>query len=278
MAQFLLCGGVLFAVAPRSHISDTVVIDAAALDALRAAEARRLGEGSLTVAESRAVGQRAVEDELLYREGLRLGFDRDDPVVRQRVIQKVLFLSEEMAGANVPPGEADLMAFFERTRARWSKPERVHLIHVFASTEARAAALATALEKHAAADVPPPVGEPFPLARSFSGTRDRLAADYGAEFADATFSLAPDRFSGPIRSRFGWHLVKVLSHDVAAAATFADVHDQLPIAYLVEKKQDAVARFLRAAFERYTVSLAGTPLRTYAPTGRIARAASATAD
>jgi hypothetical protein len=43
----------------------------------------------------------------LYREALRLGLDVGDPIVRQRLIQKVLFVAEDLGGATRTPREAE---------------------------------------------------------------------------------------------------------------------------------------------------------------------------
>ena len=44
--------------------------------------------------ELRAAVDAYVRDEMLYREGLALGLDRDDPVVRNRIRQKADLLSD----------------------------------------------------------------------------------------------------------------------------------------------------------------------------------------
>jgi hypothetical protein len=40
--------------------------------------------------------QSFIREEVMYREALALGLDRDDPVVRRRLRQKLEFLSEDM--------------------------------------------------------------------------------------------------------------------------------------------------------------------------------------
>src|SRR5512142_1453621 len=111
VVQFALIGGLIFAVAPRPRSSSTIEITGKRLSALRAAEAANSRELHLSSAMDRAVDQRALEDEILYREGIRLGLDKNDGIVRQRIAQKVLFLAEEVAGASRPPDPASLQAF-----------------------------------------------------------------------------------------------------------------------------------------------------------------------
>ena len=49
-----------------------------------------------------------VREEVLYREALKLGLDRDDTVVRRRLQQKMEFVGDELAAAE--PGDAELQA------------------------------------------------------------------------------------------------------------------------------------------------------------------------
>src|SRR5215510_5405668 len=51
-----------------------------------------------------------VDDEVLYREALRLGLDQDDEIIRRRLIQKLEFLQRDLT---VPPApsDADLRAY-----------------------------------------------------------------------------------------------------------------------------------------------------------------------
>ena len=44
-----------------------------------------------------------VHDEILYREGVALGLDRDDIVVKRRVRQKIEVMAEEEAAAGRQP-------------------------------------------------------------------------------------------------------------------------------------------------------------------------------
>jgi hypothetical protein len=45
-----------------------------------------------------------IKEEILYREALALGLDRDDIVIRRRMRQKMEFLSEDVAR---PPGTSE---------------------------------------------------------------------------------------------------------------------------------------------------------------------------
>jgi peptidyl-prolyl cis-trans isomerase C len=203
-----------------------------------------------------------LQDEILYREALRLGLDRDDNVVRRRLIQKVLFLAEDLAGVMAPPSEAELRAFFDATRAQWTRPARVRFVHVYAGPTRRDH-LADLREPAIAATSrapgqPPDLGDAFPVPRVGTASHDELVADFGAAFADAVFALQPGTWSDPIPSRHGWHLV--VARTEAGPATFDEVRGRLPLTYLVARKKQATADFIRQAATRYRITIDGHPL------------------
>lgn len=274
LVHFMVAGGLIFALAPRPPASRDIVIDGATLEALERAQAQRIGTPVLAPEEERDIRARAIEDELLYREALRLGFDHNDNIVRQRLIQKVLFLAEDLAGVPATPSEEELRAFFETTRSQWTRPAQVRFIHVYAGTNRHDQLLAlrgdVVAAERAAPGVPPSLGEAFPLPRTVSTSRDALAVEYGPGFADAVFLQEPGTWSEPVQSKFGWHLVKVVERQEAGPATFEDVRDKLPLTYLVARKKRAVADFLQRAATRYRITVDGKPLTELPSSGRTA--------
>jgi len=271
MVHFAVVGGLIFALAPavdRSHVS----VSGDYLQSLHAAQARRLGVEKLSVERAAEVDRRALEDEVLYREAVRLGLDRDDGLVREHLIQKMLLLAEDLGGASREPTRDEVRAYFERTRDRWQRDERVHLVHVFATRKETAVGLADAVRVADAArpDAAPAVGEAFARSRDVRGGREDYAASYGEHFADAVFALPTGQWSEPVESRFGWHLVKVLQHTPGAPASFDEVFDRVRLEYAVVHRHEAIARFLAQAFKRYHVDVDGMPLGRYEPTDRLA--------
>jgi hypothetical protein len=72
--------------------------------------------------------QRLVEDrvreEVLYREALALGLEKDDTIVKRRMAQKLQFLAEDIAAAREPTPE-ELGTWYEANRNQFAFPPRV---------------------------------------------------------------------------------------------------------------------------------------------------------
>lgn len=269
VAHFLVLGGLIFALAPRPPSGRDIHLTRTQLGALYGAEARRSGK-ALGPERREAIDARAVEDEILYREALRLGLDRGDGIVRQRLIQKVIFLAEDLGGAAARPTEADLRAYYEETRERWQVPERWRFVHVFAGPGKRAELLALRprVIAEGTGDAPPALGDAFPLARSVAGSRAEIEREYGESFAKAVAVAEAGAWTEPVESRFGVHLVKVIAHEPARPQSYEEARPRLKLARLVDVKEKALRSYMESAFERYQVDVDGEPVASYVSSGR----------
>jgi hypothetical protein len=260
LLQFLFLGAVIFALAPKSEAPGRISLSGAYLRSLQAAEAARAaGDGA------QAVQRRAIEDEVLYREALRLGLEQQDPLVRAHLIQKMLLLAEDLGGATRTPTEAELQRFFTEHRERWEQPASWRFIHVFA---ARPETLER-LRLDPAAAVPPDVGEPFPLSRDVRKTEPELLGTYGPELYQGLAAAGDGGWSAAVRSRYGWHRLKVLEHVGAHLPAFEEVRGRVSLDYAVERRRAAVQAFLSRALERYQVDVDGHPAPVFVPEGRL---------
>jgi len=192
LLRFLVLGALLFA-ADRLWSREPpapVVIPAARVEAVRA-EWVAWQQRAPSEAELARALESEIEEELLYREALRRGYDRGDPVVFRRLVQNLRFagadadrddaslyrearelglhesdivvrrrlvqrmrLELEAAALAEEPAEAELRAHFEATRDRYRSPARVTFHQIFFE-QGRAEAAARALEALRAADAPP---------------------------------------------------------------------------------------------------------------------------
>ena len=268
VVQFLVIGAVIFALAPRRRDDLRISLRGSDLDALHTAQAQRLGVPTLSDDGRAAVDRHAIEDELLYREAVRLGLDRIDSVVRRHLAQKMLILAEDLADATREPTHEQLAAYFDRTRERWHLDGQLHLMHVFAVRRDTLIDLDGAV-RATPQGVVPVLGDAFPHARELRGGHEDIAATYGEPFADAVAQLPVGEWSMPIESRFGWHVVRIVDHSPRRAARLDEVVDQLRLAFTAERRSEATAQFLTKAFARYVVEIDGTPVTNYRPTVRL---------
>jgi hypothetical protein len=274
LTHFFLLGSLLFAITPAPKETRTVSIAPDVLAALRAAEARKLGKASLTAEESRLVESRAVEDELLYREALRLRISEGDIIVRQRLVQKLLVLAEDIDGASEPLTDVALQDCFSKTKDQWKLPAKIQFVHVVGSS--RDAVLAVREQVTAFTSDParenevPPFGESFATNRRVTGTIEDVTSAFGPEFAQALQSLPPRTWSDPIASKHGSHLVRVVEFTPEKPATLTDVRGHLAVECQLRRREEAIRRYVGRLFSDYEVYIDGNRVREFAPTNRTA--------
>ena len=154
-----------------------------------------------TDAELDAAIERFVRDEVLYREALRLGLDQEDAVVRQRMVAK-MDMSASAAAEAAEPDETTLRAFYEANAARYAGEAQVSFAQAyFANAAAARAALGAGTVRGEAISLPGAVTQ-MPMGE--------VQIRFGEEFARALAAIEPgEAWQGPVRSGFGWHLVRL---------------------------------------------------------------------
>ncbi len=203
-----------------------------------------------------------IRDEILYREGVRLGLDRDDIVVKRRVRQKIEMIAEE--DASTAPTDADLSAYLVANQARFVQPAILTFEQVFIgeSTSGPGVVHAVAVTRKAlwkGADAEE-LGKPTLLPHRITRTpADLVARDFGASFAAALEKVPVGEWVGPIDSSFGAHYVRVSDRTPAVAPQLADVRDHVVREWENERRQRARNDAYAKMRGEYTVSIETKP-------------------
>ncbi|MCC6949649.1 MAG: peptidylprolyl isomerase [Bradyrhizobiaceae bacterium] len=209
-----------------------------------APEARR--EALLTYLIDIAIIAKAAEDQKLTQAP---GFERRAAFARQKVLMESL-LEQETRKAVTEPAMRQL--YDDSVKA--NKPQaEVRARHILVESEDQAKEVVRKLKAG---------GDFAALAKSES--KDPGSADGGdlgyftkdqmvAEFADAAFKLEKDAISDPVKTQFGWHVIKVEDKREKAVPPFEQVKNEIAT-YLTRKAQAELVGKLRdeAKIERLT--------------------------
>lgn len=214
---------------PTGDVAKRVVITSGDLMQLRAGF-MRTWQREPTPAELRGELERFVRQEILYREALARGYDRDDLVVRRAMQQKMEFLAAAQ-GSQEPPSEEEIEAFFALRRERYRLPAVVSFAQVYVSPDAHADPTQVANDLLAGLQREDPgpetlveYGDPIMLpAYLRSQTEQDVRSTFGDDFAAAVVELEPGSWQGPIRSAYGLHLVKVTELEPSRIPEWSEV-------------------------------------------------------
>jgi parvulin-like peptidyl-prolyl isomerase len=202
-----------------------------------------------------------IREEVLYREALALGLDKDDTIVKRRLAQKMDFLAEDASSLREPDRQ-DLETWYRAHAEAFAAPPRASFTHIYFSSDRRGEAgkdeAAKALEALAGEPreslVSSKLGDPF-MFQDFYGDRTpaQLVSQFGPEFANALFQAKPGSWQGPIASGYGWHLVFVDAITPSRVPAFAEVEPDVRAEFIAEQRARSKEKAFAAMRARYTV-------------------------
>lgn len=216
-----------------------------------------------TEAELKGLVDEHVKEEIATREAIAMGLDRDDAIIRRRLRQKLEFLVED-AVDQAPPTDAELQAWLDR-HADAVRPEPlVALRQVFVSAERRGSAAAeeeaqlllarlNAAGPRAATEA---LGDAsmLPAEMPLRPLSDVERA-FGADFARRAEAIEPGRWSGPVPSPYGLHLVLIAERRVPPPPTLADVRPLVEREFLAERRKTQLQALYERLLRKYTVTI-----------------------
>ena len=207
-------------------------------------------------AQMRTMIDNAVREEIYLREGLGLGLDKDDEIVRRRIAQKFDFLQQDQAAPR-EPGEAQLRDWYAAHRDRFAAPAKVSFEQRYFAPDKRGDAAARSLAAAALASPASSPGDTFPgpatIVALSSEDVDRVFG--GTGFAASVFAAPEGAWAGPFRSGFGWHVVRVTSRSAVRARSFAEAREDVRRDWIEADRKARNDKAWTALRARYTVTV-----------------------
>ncbi|MEJ1159751.1 peptidylprolyl isomerase [Prosthecomicrobium sp. N25] len=261
LLHFAVIGGLIFAVhgavdkgSKAGPATQTVRITTTDADWLREMWARQWQRPPTDEELTRLLTDHLTE-EVLAREARALELDVGDTIVRRRLAQKMAFLLDDTIRL-AEPTEAELRALYETRPDLVRTQPRVSFTQVYfrRGSDDQVRATLAALSDDAA--VPDEMGDSLVLGDTFADQDEQALTNlFGASFAKAVLALPVDRWSGPIQSSYGLHIVKVTALSPVEARPFEVVRGRLEEEWRRERQERARSDRLGALFGKYQVSV-----------------------
>jgi hypothetical protein len=182
-----------------------------------------------------------VHEEALYREARTLGLDRDDYVIKRRLIQKIDYIARGFAESIDKVSDEDIREYFEQHRADYYIAPRINFTHVFYSKDrhGEAGALTLAQQKLAVLNEngtdfneAPRYGERFLYGMNYAERSEAFVeSHFGTDMARELFALQPKQgaWQGPFMSPYGAHLVMVTRKQAGRMPLLAEVRSRVEL-------------------------------------------------
>jgi hypothetical protein len=216
--------------------------------------------------ELQGIVNELVREEVLYREALALGLDRDDVVIRSLLRQKFEFVTQDL-GFDAAPDEQVLREFHAENADRYRRSARHTFSQIVfsedrrgASAEADARQVLADLQSGGGPEAAEVLGDGGALAPSYADLAGHeVEALFGPDFATAILAIEPGRWSEPVRSSFGIHLVWVESRTEGGAIPYEEVADQVRDDWVFEQRHASNEAIYRQLLDRYDVTVEVEP-------------------
>lgn len=260
LGHFLLIGAALFAayswLGPTDVVGQRIVVTRAGADELARQFAARWARPP-TEQEMAGLIESWVREEVFYREGLSLGLDRDDPLIRRRIRQKLEVMSEERDAGDAPT-QAQLTEYLSRYADRFREPMRLSFEQIpfdgMAAVGEVERAVTRVRQALARGADPATLGASTMLARRVEDAPiDLIGRDFGEGFARQLAELNPGDWQGPIASSYGAHLVRIVQRTPASEPSLDTVRTAVTREWENERRVTAAARSYAQMRSRYQV-------------------------
>ena len=266
--HFLLIGFAIFALYSvmnkdsTSSSTNVINVGASDIDQLKALWQKQW-QRPPTKQELDGLVESHIREQVFYREALAMGLDKDDTIVRRRLMQKIEFLVADVSLPEEPEASA-LQKYYQNNLDRYREPARLSFSHIYFSVDQRGeraeqeakAVLGSLIKTGANSNYPADYGDRFMLQSSYvDRTTEEIARDFGQQFVDQLTALSPQQWHGPVMSGYGLHLVYISNVEASRVSEFEEVKEQVKNDYLFELRKEANVKVYQKLRERYVINV-----------------------
>jgi peptidyl-prolyl cis-trans isomerase C len=199
-----------------------------------------------------------IKRELIYHDAKRNGLHRDDEFkekveeFKKMTLVKMALEKEVEEKTQLPPETAQ--EFYDKNPGEFMIGSEVRVKHILVETEEKAQEIYEKIQK----------GEDFStLAKKFS--RDKGTAKKGGdlgffgrgkmvpEFEVVAFNLKKGSISKPVKTRFGFHVIKVIDKKQGRQGSFDEVKDAITKRISMERQKELFTSYIGELKETFSV-------------------------
>ena len=213
--------------------------------------------------ELQAVIEQKIRQEVFYREALALNLGKDDPVIRRRLAEKMMFITNDLV---VPEqaSDAQLTAFMHKSPELFSKPVIISFKHVYFNFDphdmdsAEFSSLTENHKKHLNNDTSSPnayraISDDFYSDLSIQNMPEyQIARLFGQQFTHEIAQVPTGTWYGPITSGYGKHLIKLEYRSSSELIPLSDIREKVFANWKVaqqEQSNDSLYQALRNNYD-----------------------------
>lgn len=200
-----------------------------------------------------------IRQEVLVREAIALGMDQNDAIIRRRLQQKMEFFVASVADS-LDPSMAELNEYYQANASDYQIGPRLAFSQVFLGVNPTKVEVSQALDM-LQSDVPlDQVGKASQLpAHASLASEARIDAIFGTGFAQASAGLPVGEWAGPVKSGYGYHLLRLDQLEVEYLPSLQDVQAKVAVDWRASQKAKLMDIQFQKLLARYRIDLLAAP-------------------
>jgi hypothetical protein len=191
-----------------------------------------------------------VQEEILYREALNLGLEREDKIIKRRLAQKISFLKQESILKDF--SQKEIIDFYKANRDKYYVPDSYTFTHKFFASNNNSKERAqnhlnnsNSLYENS---------DPFFLGKNFADVSSvEINSNFGSNFSLYFKNPPINQWIGPYKSSFGHHNLYITNYTPGFHPTLEEIYNQLLVDLNQLKRDSAISDFIKEVGPEYSV-------------------------
>lgn len=270
LLHFFVLGALLFALyslVNKDTKDDEIIVDNADIEYMTELW-RMQWQRAPNLEELKGLINKYINQEVLYREALRMNLDHNDEIVKRRLAQKMEFLSQDLTGLIAPASEENLIEYFNKHKEKYATPYRYTMYQIVFTPDNHEIPLekAKAVLNNYNSLAPMEMknhGDNFPLDYALKDVDAfYINREFGEKFSKQLETLETNRWIGPVSSGFGQHLVYIESKTAPRIPEFKNVETVVKRDYEYDMEKEGQEAILRTLKNNYKIRINADNMNT----------------
>lgn len=202
--------------------------------------------------------EEVITQELLYSDALEKDFEHEADFITVLDQMKKSLLIQYSANklmTSVTVSDEEAKAHYDKNKAMFSQDKSVSASHLLVDSEDKAKSILEEINQGLDFAEAATKYSSCPSKEQGGALGEFTQGKMVPEFEEAAFSMNAGEISQPVKTQFGYHLIKVDQVNEAKESAFEEVKEEVKKQVLTQKQKEAYANKQAELKEKYSVSL-----------------------
>ncbi|WP_313757329.1 peptidylprolyl isomerase [Tissierella sp.] len=197
-----------------------------------------------------------VSQELIYLNALEDGLDKEENFTKELERLKEGLLKQYALNnilSKVTVTEGEILEFYNKNKENFKKPESVVASHILVDNEDKAKDIINEINNGLSFEEAAQNYSSCPSKERGGDLGEFTKGQMVPEFETAAFNMEVDTISEPVKTQFGYHIIKLLAKNKESLSTFDEIKSQITQQVLGVKQQEAYINKTNELKQKYEV-------------------------